>query len=241
MTGADVATWQKYINHQFESWNIGYRIVVDGDYGVATRSATATLLHALGIAQVALTSGVTPALRSKVRNRNLTPAERARFAARVVWRRRLRDKHNGGGVAPPLAKIIESSWGWAPPGHDGVDLICPASAPLYAMVRSKVIRADTGGWWGKAPSGDVSKGDGIIILEVLQNVGKFKKGMRLCYGHAEEPVVKVGDVVNAGDHIGRAGLAVAWHTHFMVHARNDARGTGDRDPMPYVNYAIKHA
>lgn len=240
MTGDDVEHWQKHINSQFASWGIDYRVTVDSDYGVTTRAATATLLHALGIGRAAMADGVTPALRTKARNRKLTPVERARFAARTTFRRRLRARHNGGGVAPPLAKILASSWGWNP-GHDGVDLICNARAPLYAMVAAKVIRADNGGWWGKAPSGDVTKGDGIIVLEVLQTIGPFKKGMRLCYGHAEDCVVKVGDVVRAGEHIGRAGLAVAWHIHFMVHTRNDARGTGDRDPMPYVRYAIKHA
>ena len=65
--------------------------------------------------------------------------------------------------------------------------------------------------------------------------------MNLCYGHAEKPLVKVGDIVHAGQRICDAGLANAWHFHFMVNQRRDTRGVGDRDPMPIVKYAIRHA
>jgi hypothetical protein len=40
---------------------------------------------------------------------------------------------------------------------------------------------------------------------------------------------------------GHAGFANAWHLHFMVNARNDQRGVGDRAPMPYVKHAVAHA
>ncbi len=65
--------------------------------------------------------------------------------------------------------------------------------------------------------------------------------MNLCYGHAEKPRVKVGDVVHAGQRICDAGLANAWHFHFMVNHRSDTKGVGDRDPWPFVKYAIDHA
>jgi murein DD-endopeptidase MepM/ murein hydrolase activator NlpD len=61
--------------------------------------------------------------------------------------------------------------------------------------------------------------------------------MNLCYGHAEGAVVKAGQIVEAGDHIGHAGFAVAWHCHFMVNMRKDALGLGDRDPRPVVDYS----
>lgn len=239
MRGPDVEAWQRALLAQFRRWKIDYPLVVDGDYGIATRSATATVLFGLGIRPAAMAGGVTPKLRTRVRRRRLGVAERARRAKRRGWRRQLRRRMNAR-VASPLVKVIADSWGYHPGVHDGIDLICPPRAPIFAMVKSRVLRADTGGWWGKAPSGDVTLGDGIIVLEVLENVGPFKKGLRLCYGHAEQPRVKVGEIVEAGEVIGRAGLAVAWHIHLMVNDDGGTRGVGDRDPRPFYDYARRH-
>jgi murein DD-endopeptidase MepM/ murein hydrolase activator NlpD len=64
--------------------------------------------------------------------------------------------------------------------------------------------------------------------------------MHFGYGHAEHARVREGDTVKAGQRIGRAGFANAPHVHFMVNGGNTTRGVGDRDPMPFVRYAIKH-
>lgn len=244
MKGDYIERSQVEVRKEFERMGIDYPLEADGVYGAATRAAYASLCTAQGILHYkAMEHGVTPELRSKLRHRSrLTAREKVRMFSpkAVAYRRNLRDRYKGGGVAPPLAKILSSSWGYHPPVHDGVDLICPPNATLYAMCKSIVVRADRGGWWGKAPSGDVSKGDGIIILRVLEDVGPFKKGLNLCYGHAERPAVRVGQVVNAGDPIGKAGLAVAWHIHAMVNRRSDTRGVGDRDPMPFITYARRH-
>lgn len=149
-----------------------------------------------------------------------------------------------GHVHTPVERILSSSWGWHPPVHDGVDLICPPDEPLLAICDAEVIRADAGGWWGKGAPSDPAvraRGDGIIVLRCLVDDGPFRKGLRFCYGHAEGARVKVGQRVKAGEVIGRAGFANASHTHFMVHGRDDARGIGDRDPMPYVEYALRHS
>jgi murein DD-endopeptidase MepM/ murein hydrolase activator NlpD len=135
--------------------------------------------------------------------------------------------------------ILADSWGWHPGVHDGIDLICPPNEPLYAICKATVVRADAAGWWGKgAPADPVlkAKGDGIIVIRSLVDAGPIRKGMNLCYGHAEGAVVKAGQTVEAGDHIGHAGFANAWHTHFMVNMRKDALGLGDRDPKPVVDY-----
>ena len=92
----------------------------------------------------------------------------------------------------------------------------------------------------QGPSGDVTKGDGIIILRASKSVGPIKRGMNICYGHAEHPTVKKGETVKAGEVIGKAGLAVAWHIHFMVN-NNATLGRGGRDPRPFYTYARKHA
>lgn len=95
------------------------------------------------------------------------------------------------------------------------------------------------GWWNKAPTGDVAKGDGIIVLRCEVDRGPFRKGLNIGYGHAEKAVVREGQRVKAGDHIGHAGLAVASHVHVMINDRSDTRGVGDRDPRPYYEYAQK--
>jgi murein DD-endopeptidase MepM/ murein hydrolase activator NlpD len=241
MTGADVELAQTTANSQMKTWGVDHRVKVDGDYGVATRDVWATVLFGLGIDQDMMAEGLTPELRVKVRNKRLTAKERARYHLRAGWRVRLRHKYASSSVAPPLAKILSSSWGYHPPVHDGVDLICAPNAQLYAICDGTVIRADAGGWWGKgAPSASVAaKGDGIIVIRCTTTNGPFRPGLNFCYGHAEHPVVKAGQHVKAGEVIGRAGMAVAWHVHAMVNARGDDRGLGDRDPMPYVRYAMK--
>jgi hypothetical protein len=43
--------------------------------------------------------------------------------------------------------------------------------------------------------------------------------------------------VKAGQKIGHAGFANAWHIHFMVNGGGHTRGIGDRDPLPFINHA----
>jgi murein DD-endopeptidase MepM/ murein hydrolase activator NlpD len=129
--------------------------------------------------------------------------------------------------------------------HDGVDLICPANEPALAICTGTIVRVQAGGWWGKgAPSPAVAaKGDGIIVLRCDIEAGPFKPGLLFGYGHAENACVKVGQKVRAGEKIGEAGLANAYHLHFMVHGPDQSPplgGTGDRDPMPYVDYARRN-
>jgi hypothetical protein len=143
-------------------------------------------------------------------------------------------------VVAPLKHILADSWGWHPGIHDGLDLICPASEPLFAICKATVVRADAGGWWGKGAPADPAlkaRGDGIVVIRSLVDAGPIQKGMNLCYGHAEHATVKTGQVVEAGDQIGHAGFANAWHVHFMVNMRKDVLGLGDRDPKPVVDFA----
>ena len=243
MRGDDVKSWQREVKALFKKMNIDCPIVVDGIYGVHTRSYTASLVHANGMnAGTQMKNGVTPALRTKLRHapKSLTEAQKKTRTKRKEYRAKLRKRWSAK-VHPPVAKIITDSWGYHPGVHDGVDVICNPNATLYAMVKSRVIDVRAGGWWGKAPSGDVSKGDGIVQLEVLENVGPFKKGQHIGYGHCEHAKVKVGQVVEAGTPIALAGLAVAWHIHLMVNdGQVGTRGVGTRDPRPHLDYAVKH-
>jgi murein DD-endopeptidase MepM/ murein hydrolase activator NlpD len=246
MRGDDVREWQQWLRMTFRRWDIKYPIDDHGVYDAATRAATASMCMALGLssAEKAMEKGVTPELRTKLRHRRLTATERARYlGTRVKYRRALRKRFESGGhVHTPVARIITDDWGYHPPVHDGIDLICPPKATLFAICDGEVTRADADGWWGKgAPSKDVaSKGDGIIIIRCSTDAGPFKKGLNMCYGHAEAPAVRVGEKVRAGERIGRAGFANAWHIHFMVNNNGDTRGVGDRNPRPFTDYARSH-
>jgi murein DD-endopeptidase MepM/ murein hydrolase activator NlpD len=247
MSGADVKAWQEWLRMTFQRWDIDYPIALDGDYGVATRAATASVCEALGLAApYGMADGVTPELRTKLRHRRLTVAERTRYlGSRRKYRAALRKRFAAGGhVHTPVSRIITDAWGWHPGVHDGIDLICPPNATLYAICDGVIVRADAGGWWGLGAPSDPAvraKGDGIIVLRSETAAGPFRAGLHFCYGHAEHATVREGQRVNAGDVIGKAGLANAWHTHFMVNGRSDAKGVGDRDPRPFVDYARAHS
>lgn len=151
---------------------------------------------------------------------------------------------DGRHVSAPVVPILQHSWGYHPPVHDGVDLITEGNDVLYALCDGTVIDARSTGWWGKGakPSSghSVSDGDGIIRIRCDVDAGPFKPGMVFSYGHAEKATVRVGQKVKAGQKIGHAGFANAWHVHFMA-SDHDIMGRGDRDPWPYVDYACKHA
>jgi murein DD-endopeptidase MepM/ murein hydrolase activator NlpD len=143
--------------------------------------------------------------------------------------------------------MAKNTNGWTGPnGHDGIDLLTPEDEPLLAMVKSRVVRVSPANWWGNnprpSPGHPISDGDGIIVLESLVDVGPIKRGLHICYGHGEHATVKVGEIVEAGRVIGKAGWAVVPHVHFMLN--DDApvnglyRGVGDRDPWMGAGRAI---
>lgn len=252
--GDDVAAWQEFLTGPdgFGRWRIDYPLTVDGDYGVATRAATASFMRAWGVADTgeALADGLTSRWRSKLRNNDRSAAEEERSQSDEIkdYRARLRDRTASTNVCYPCVNLITDDNGYSS-WHDGVDLITAWRGPALAIVTGEIVRVSTGGWWGAnpepSPGHPISDGDGIIILESTVDVGPFKKGMHFGYGHTEEAIVKVGQSVHAGDVIGKIGWARAPHIHFMVN--DDApvgdfyRGTGDRDPMPYLNYAEIHS
>lgn len=242
MRGTDVKEWQEELLRIGKTWGIQFPLKANGVYGMATRSFSKMILFGRGYPYSVLAQGITPKLRSETRHPELRPKavkERANTSSRREFRDNLRMKFDGDeDVAAPISKILTMSWGWHPPTHDGIDLICGPNAPLYAICDGRVIDVRAGGWWGNNPTGDVWKGDGIIQLECLTDEGPFKKGMHIGYGHAEHANVKVGQKVEAGTRIGLAGLANAWHTHLMGNWGKTMRGIGEFDPRPLVEYAI---
>lgn len=250
MKGKDIMAWQEEMKHDlFHRLKIeNVPIFVDSVYGHGTRSFTADLCTAYGIdAAKELAKGVTPTLRKRIRNRDFTEAEKKRYSGskHKRFRAELRDRWAPAPkVASPLRRIITDSWGWHPGVHDGIDLICDPDAVVYAMCDAEVVDVRASGWWGLGAPSDpkiAAKGDGIIQIKVLENVGPFKAGMHLCYGHAEKAIVKVGQRVKPGQMLGHAGFANAWHVHFMVNdGRFGLQGRGSQDPRPLVDYAVKH-
>lgn len=245
MHGPDIEDWQRTLREHMRAWRWeDVPLKVDGDYGAVTRSFTSLVLKGHGIDQDELAHGVTPELRIKVRNKRLSKEELARKENREQWRVEMRDHFAVRQVAMPIRRVIVDTHGFGP-GHDGIDIICPAFEPLHAICDG-IIRRASDDWWGLGNPGGAlgDKGDGIIVLESTTDAGPFKRGLKFGYGHAESPKVEPGDRVKAGQIIGRAGFANAWHAHFMVN--DDApvngfyRGVGDRDPRPFLDFAKKH-
>jgi hypothetical protein len=246
MEGPDIKEWQELILEIGESWNVHFPLKADGKYGMATRSFSKMVLFGRGFSHEQLDSGITPWLRSRTRDPNLRPLA-VKERADEPWRRAFREdlrqkfvKRVAKDVAAPIGKILTMTWGFHPGVHDGIDLICGKKAPIYAICDARVIDVRAGGWWGNRPSGDVWKGDGIIQIKSLTDEGPFKKGMQFGYGHAEGADVKVGQTVEAGEKLGEAGLAVAWHIHLMANRGEfGLRGKGSINPRPFVNYAMR--
>jgi murein DD-endopeptidase MepM/ murein hydrolase activator NlpD len=180
--------------------------------------------------------GLTGYWRSKLRNDDRSEHEESLFRSqeRQDYRAALRTRFEHIDVCYPVPNLITDDWNWHGTLHDGVDLICPNSQSVLAICKAKVIRAENG-WSGLyAP-----RGDGIVILECLIDSGPFFKGLCFGYGHAEGFAVTRGETVEAGELVAHAGFANAWHLHFMANGGGfpKAIGHGDRDPMPFLDYA----
>lgn len=248
MHGDDVKNWQKELKLEFLKMNITCPVILDGKYGPTTRAFTAALCKALGMSpSTVMRAGLTPQLRTRIRNRDLTKAEKAKSKSKatVDYRRALRERyvHVHPRVHRIVTRILEDAWGYHKGLHDGVDIITAPDSVIFAPVRAKVIDVRSKGWWGKGAPADAnlrSKGDGIVQLEVLENVGPFKKGHHLGFGHCEKARVKEGVIVDAGDPIARVGLANAWHIHFMANDGRTTNGVGTFDPRKLVDYSVKY-
>lgn len=249
MKGLDVKDWQNRVKRLFKALYIDCPIENDGVYGIHSRSYTADLVHASGLSiKTSMKDGVTPELRTKLRTGDLTPAQTKvkNSKARREYRDKLNQQYalaNPPKVHAPAIPILTDAWGFHPGIHDGEDVVTQSDAVCFAMVKSKIIDVRSTGWWNLGAPDDPAlkaKGDGIIQMVVLEDVGPFKKGMHIGYGHQEKAMVKVGDVVEAGRAVGHAGFANAWHIHLMVNDNKDLRGIGTIDPRPLIDYAVKH-
>lgn len=241
-----VKAFQGWMNDQMRLWDVEYAVAEDGVWSPADRSLLASVCHGLGIqpATEFIAKGVTPEIRTKLRHKRLTPDEvRRHHEAERDWLPGFRRRHRDAKVSSPLTRILQDSWGYHPGVHDGIDLICRPRAAGLAICRAKVVRAAKEGWWGAGAPSDPElrgKGDGITIIRALDTIGPIKRGMNICYGHAERPRVKVGETVEAGQVICEAGLANAWHFHWMINTRIDAKGVGNVNPREILDYVRRN-
>ncbi len=233
--GPDVRALQAALNDRARPRGLPV-VAVNGAYDSTTAKSAERDARALGALEATIAKPGTSVGEQRIIRwpASRSPAQYARAAGR---RRAAR-----AAVASPVRPLISSAWGYRGDAHDGVDLITEGDDVIYALCDAKVIDVRSSGWWGKgarASGGhDIADGDGIIQLACLTDTGPFRKGLHFGYGHAEKALVKVGQTVKAGQPIGHAGFANAWHIHFMVNAGGTLRGVGDRDPMPYVLYAM---
>lgn len=245
MRGNDVEHWQGEIKVEFDRMDIDCPIHIDGVYGEVTRSFTRSLCYALGMdVDQVMRHGTTPELRTKIRHRKLTPEEQTRMDQRVDWRRRLRERYehmDGPNVARLVQRMITDDNNYQP-GHDGIDVITFPDVPVFAPVRAEIFDVRKAGWWRLGAPKDpelLSKGDGIVQMKILETVGPFIKGRHIGLGHAEKALVKIGDVVKAGDRVAHSGFANAWHIHLMYNDGLTTKGVGNIDPQKILDYCMK--
>lgn len=107
MRGNDVQRFQHDLNAELRRWHIKTQLAEDGVYGHATRDMAASVCYGLGLNS--MEHGATPAIRLKVRHRQLTAMEAVRFHAREDWRVRLAKRLDGPGSAITAALAFAQS------------------------------------------------------------------------------------------------------------------------------------
>ena len=68
MSGSDIQAFQDALNERMQRWGVDLQIEEDGVYGPTTRVMARRVLRGLGIASSAYEHGITPELRSVIRN-----------------------------------------------------------------------------------------------------------------------------------------------------------------------------
>lgn len=103
--GDDVRRHQRALQAVLNDWHINAKINVDGEYGPQTDRITDAVTYGLGILRADTKTGITPAVRGKIRHpgKSLTAAEKRRRDARTEWRARFKKRHEKHGAALAVA------------------------------------------------------------------------------------------------------------------------------------------
>jgi murein DD-endopeptidase MepM/ murein hydrolase activator NlpD len=105
---------------------------------------------------------------------------------------------------------------WSKGYHTGVDFAVPQGTDILAVADGKVANAN----WGKAY--------GTHIVQKIEG-----KDVWVIYAHLSKSLVKIGDEVKKGQHIGESGNtgnSSGPHLHFE--ARNNVRWSQGQDVDP---------
>ena len=105
---------------------------------------------------------------------------------------------------------------WSRGYHSGVDFAVPQGTDILAVADGKVANAN----WGKAY--------GTHIVQKIEN-----QDVWVIYAHLSKSLVKIGDEVKKGQHIGESGNtgnSSGPHLHFE--ARNNVRWSAGQDLDP---------
>ena len=200
-TARDVVALQKLVNQRFEEWKVGVRIAEDGDFGPETRKAARRVAYGLGAAPADYDSGITPALRSKLRrpSRRTRRRARARPAPPPVAAQAARRRHTRGSGTYPLGAhgpIIGTPYhgthtrgNWQ--SDNALDIRIPNGTPVIALADGVIVKTY------KAPSGVTAGWQ--VTLRGASNAW--------FYGHLTTVTVTAGDRVRKGQTIGTSGSA----------------------------------
>lgn len=125
------------------------------------------------------------------------------------------------GLQSPLARslFVTSPFGWRNLGgvehHNGIDLACTYSDPIFTVSDGVVIHAGVKGTYGN-------------LVQVRHN------GFITAYAHLSSISVSVGQEVTAGSQLGMCGTtgrSTGTHLHFEVKSNE---WSGHMDPAPYL-------
>ncbi len=123
------------------------------------------------------------------------------------------------------------------PTHQGVDLIVGKGAPIFAVASGVVsvmkCDEDRRGRLSCNVDGFPGKGGCGWMVEIVHAGNVMTRYCHL----VERPPVRVGQQVDAGQHIGRVGSSgnsSGPHLHFEVHLGNDRSSSGAVDPVRFM-------
>ena len=135
-------------------------------------------------------------------------------------------------VTQPFAARPEVYSRWNLPGHEGVDLRARLSEPIFAVATGKVYQV-------RNYQDGHNYGTRVRI--------RHRQGYRTIYAHLSSTLVREGQIVYAGQPIGRAGStgnSSAAHLHLTL--KNDRAARGRElyigypyeiiDPSPYLHW-----
>lgn len=107
---------------------------------------------------------------------------------------------------------------WSKGYHTGVDFAVPVGTDILAVADGVIEKAD----WGKSYG-----------IQIVQRVGLHSKKQYCIYAHLSKSLVKAGDKVVKGQHIGESGNtgnSTGPHLHFEV--RDNIRWSAGTDLDP---------